>query len=193
MLRLSALLLSIVFLSNANAQKGPEPIRLCVATLENNTQHIVTPAWQRDQLIRAFERINKSKDVKKGKAASIDPVPLQSTKGSDPDISTNNCRFVLYTSLTQVLPAGAPQVSLPPAGAVQTGARMGDARAYPPDYHSATAEYRIMRAGDPQTWASGMVTGQGPQQEENLVSQLMDQIADRVASELRKPHPPAPQ
>jgi hypothetical protein len=190
-LRFSPLLLSLVFISASNAQKGPELIRLCVATLENSSLYNVNPAGQRDQLIKAFERINKSKDVKKGKAAGIDPVPLESTKGPDPAVRQNDCRFVLYTNLTRVQRAG--EISVPPAGAVAAGARVGDAQAYPADYHSATIEYRVTQAGDPHTWTSGMVTAQEPQQEETLVSELMDQIASRVASELRKPHPAPPQ
>jgi hypothetical protein len=39
--------------------------------LENVSQLMVTPKWQ---LIRAFERLNKGKDVVKGKAARIDTV-----------------------------------------------------------------------------------------------------------------------
>ena len=190
MLRFSPLLLSMVFLSVSNAQKGPEPIRLCVATLENSSPYNVTPTWQRNELIKAFERINKSKDVKKGKAASIDPVPLESTQGADPAVRQNDCRFVLYTNLTFVQQAG--EISVPPAGAVAAGVRLGDARAYPPDYHSATIAYRVTQAGDPHPWTSGVVTAQEPQLEETLVSELMDQIAGRVASELRNPHPAPP-
>ncbi|HXW93725.1 MAG TPA: hypothetical protein VEK33_24455 [Terriglobales bacterium] len=191
MFRFSPLLLLLVFISVSNAQKGPEQIRLCVATLENSSLDNVSPAWQREELIKAFQRINKSKDVKKGKAASIDAVALESTKGPDPAVRQNDCRFVLYTNLTRVQRPG--EISVPPAGAVGAGVRLGDAQAYPPDYRSATIEYRITEAGDPHPWTSGVVTAQEPQQEETLVSELMDQIASRVASELKKPHPAPPQ
>ena len=50
-----------------------------------------------------------------------------------------------------------------------------------------------MRAGNLETWASGLVTGNGQLSEDTLVSQLMDQVANRVADEFRKPHPQGPQ
>jgi hypothetical protein len=191
MLLRSAILLSTLLISTARGQKTPEPIRLCVAVLENSSSQMVATEWQRDQLIRAFDRVNKSKDVKKGKAAGIDALALQSTKGTDSDIRDKNCRFVLYTNLVEI--QKVREVSVPPAGAVAAGGRFGDARADPPDYHSATIGYQVMRAGDPQEWSSGMVTAQEAQQEDTLVSGLMIEIANRVASDLRKPHPASPQ
>ena len=50
-----------------------------------------------------------------------------------------------------------------------------------------------MRAGNPEPWASSQVSDEGRMSEETLVSQVMDQIANRVAAEFREPHPPAPQ
>lgn len=191
MRRLAALLFSILVVSIAHAQNRPEPVRVCVSTLKNSSRHIVSPTWQRNQLIKAFERINKSKDVTKGKAVRIETVPLESTGEADPDVREKNCQFVLYTNLVEVLQPGVPQISLPPPGAVEVGTGRGDPRAYPPDYHSATIEYRITRAGNLETWASGLVTAQEQLPEETLVSQLMDQIAIRVASDLRKPRPAA--
>ena len=151
----SALLLSILFTSIAHAADRPEPIRLCVAVLENSSRHVVNPAWQRNQLVKALERNNKNKEVKQGKAARIEAVALESTSGPDPDVREKNCRFALFTNLTEVMRAGAPQVSLPPAGAVEVGTGPGDPRAYPPDYNTATVEYRLTRTGNPEPWASG--------------------------------------
>jgi hypothetical protein len=194
MRRLSALLLSTLFLvSIIHAQGRPEPVRLCVATVENSSRHIVSPTWQRNQLIKAFERINKSKDVKKGKVPKIETVALDSTGEPDSTVREKNCAFVLSTNLTEVFRTDRPSVSLPPPGAIQVGTEMGDPRAYPSDYHTATVNYTLMRAGNLKAWASGIVTAEDRLPEETLVSQLMDQIANRVAGELRKPHPSVPQ
>ena len=76
MRRLSALLFFLLLTCFAYAQNRPEPIRLCVSTLQNSSHSAVDTAWQRNQLIKMFERINKSKDVTKGKAARIDTVLL---------------------------------------------------------------------------------------------------------------------
>ena len=197
MRRLSGLLVSILvtsFLvtSMVQAQKRPDVIRVCVARLKNSTPHIVNETWQRDQLVKAFERINKSKDVKNGKAAPIEAIPLELREGSDPEVRDKDCQFVLYTNLTEVLRAGAPEIIIPPPGAVEVGG-VSDPRAYPADYHGATVTYRMVRSGEIANWVSGLVSAHAQLSEETLVSQLIDQVARRVANELRTPHPPAPQ
>ena len=84
MRRLLVLLSSILFISLAHAQNKPEPIRLCVSTIQNSSHSAFDPAWQRNQLIRAFERSNKSKDVAKGKAPVIETIMLDSSSETDP-------------------------------------------------------------------------------------------------------------
>jgi hypothetical protein len=187
---LSALLSSILFLAVAHSQNKREPIRLCVSMLKNTSLHTVDPRWQRTQLVKAFERTNNDKDVKKGKAAMIDTVPLDSTDEADPEVRENNCEFVLHTNLTDVVPTDASRVSVPPPSAVEIGRiGIGDPRD-PRDTNDVTVTYRIVRNGNPKNWSSGIVSAKDSQQEEALVSQLMDQIAKRVASELRQPHSP---
>ena len=60
------LILIAMSMSPAHAQSKPDPIRLCVSTLQNSSHHLVNTTWQRNQLIKAFERANKGKDVTKG-------------------------------------------------------------------------------------------------------------------------------
>src|SRR5215469_11873526 len=60
-------LVSILLISIVHAQGKQEPIRVCVSILKNSSLEFVNPRLQRDELIKAFERINKSKDVKKGR------------------------------------------------------------------------------------------------------------------------------
>jgi hypothetical protein len=192
MRRLSGLLLSILFTSVLQAQKRPDVSRVCVATLNNSTPQIVNATWQRNVLVKAFERINKGKDVKKGKAAPVEAIPLELREGSGPEIRDKDCQFVLYTNLTEVLRAGTPEIIIPPPSAVEVGG-VSDPRAIPADYHSATITYRMVRAGETANWTSGLVSAHAQLPEDTLVSQLMDQVASRVASELRTPHPAAPQ
>jgi len=176
-----------------HAQDRHEPIRVCVSLLKNSSREFVNPAWQRNQLIKAFERINKSKDVKKGKAAPIQAIALDSTEEPDTDVRNNRCEFVLRTNLIEVLRMGDHKMSVPPPGAIQVGTTVGDPRAIPEDYRTATVEYRILRAGNPETWASSQVSDEGQISEETLISQIMNQVANRVAAEFREPHSPAPQ
>jgi hypothetical protein len=193
MRRILSLLVLTVLIPLIHAQEKPAPVRICVGTLENTSRNIVNPAWERDQLVRALERTNKSKEVKKGKAPRIETVALESSGEPDTTVREKNCGFVLYTNLTEVLQAGRPSVSVPPPGAIQVGTGMGDPRAYPEDYHSATVNYRLMRPGNLKPWAEGMVSADNALPEDTLVSQLMDQIANRVVAEIRKPHASAPE
>ena len=188
-----ASLVSILLISMVHAQDRHEPIRVCVSLLKNSSREFVNPAWQRNQLIKAFERINKSKDVKKGKAAPIQAIALDSTEEPDTDVRNNRCEFVLRTNLIEVLRMGDHKMSVPPPGAIQVGTTVGDPRAIPEDYRTATVEYRILRAGNPETWASSQVSDEGQISEETLISQIMNQVANRVAAEFREPHSPAPQ
>ena len=188
-----SLILLAFLLPTLHAQEKPAPVRVCVATLENSSRQIVNPAWEREQLIRALERTNKSKEVKKGKAPKIETVALESSGEPDTTVREKHCEYVLYTNLAEVLQAGQPSLSVPPPGAVQVGTTMGDPRAYPDDYNSATVTYDLKRPGNLKPWASGMVTAQDRLAEDILVSQLMDQIASRVVGEIRKPHESAPE
>lgn len=193
MRRILSLVLLALLIPAVQAQDKPAPVRVCVATLKNSSRHIVNPMWQRSQLVRALERSNKSKEVKKGKAPKIETVALDSSGEADSTVQEKNCEYVLYTDLTEVFRTDRPAVSVPPPGAVQVGTNMGDPRAYPPDYHSATVNYRLMRVGNFRPWAEGMVNADDALAEDVLVSQLMDQVANRVVDQIRKPHPSAPE
>jgi|SRR5271166_3287569 len=187
MRRLLALLSSILLMSFAHAQNKLEPIRLCVSTLQNSSHSVVDPTWQRNQLIKAFERINKGKDVTKGKAARIETVQLESNSETDPAVRENSCQFILHTNLSEVIHAGTSDVGMRPRS-VQIGNAGGDPRANASDSNSATVEYRVMQAGVLEAWASGVVTAHDQLPDEMLVSHLIDQIANRVAGELRERH-----
>ncbi len=186
----------LLLFSLALAAQNNEPIQLCVAVLENRSHHSVSPEWQQKELIRALERTNKKKEVTKGTAARIAIVALESSSGPDPKVQKEGCGFVLYTQLVDVRSLGTPRVGTMPPGAVGTGVTVGKVD-QPPDMrrllHDATVNYRIVRGGDPESLASGIVTEKDTVTEDALVSRLMDQIANRAASELRDPHPSMPE
>lgn len=115
MRRPSVLLSSILLTCLARAQNRPEPIRLCVSTLQNSSHSALDTTWQRNQLVKMFERINKSKDVTKGKAARIDTVLLESNSETDPAVRENNCQFILHTNVLEVIDCGTYDASSRPA------------------------------------------------------------------------------
>lgn len=193
---LTSILAVLLSSSFALAAENAEPIRLCVAVLENQSHSSVSPEWQQKELLRALERTNKKKEVKKGKAAQITAIALDSTSGPDPRVKKEGCGFVLYTELVDVQPVGTVRVGNTQPGAVGTGVTVGRVQVTPEmrrQLHNATVNYRIVRSGERESWASGIVTQEDTVPEEALVSRLMDQIANRTASELRKPHPSMPE
>lgn len=193
---LTSILAVLLSSSFALAAENAEPIRLCVAVLENQSHSSVSPEWQQKELLRALERTNKKKEVKKGKAAQITAIALDSTSGPDPRVKKEGCGFVLYTELVDVQPVGTVRVGNTQPGAVGTGVTVGRVQVTPEmrrQLHNATVNYRIVRSGERESWASGIVTQEDTVPEEALVSRLMDQIANRAASELRKPHPSMPE
>ena len=106
------------------------------------------------------------------------------------------CRFVLYTELVDVQPIGTARVGTTPPGARGNGMTIGKIDEPPEmrrELHDATVNYRIVRGGDPEAWAPGIVTAKDTVTEDALVSRLMDQIASRAASELRKPRLSTPE
>ena len=186
MRRLSALVSSILLASFAHAQNNQEPIRLCVSTLQNSSRSAIDPTWQRNELIKAFERSNKGKDVAKGKAARIETVPLESNSETDPAVRDNECQFILHTNVVEVIDAGTSDISNAETHSIGIGATRDDPRAINSSDNRATVSYRIMRAGEVEQWASGEVREHDPLPDAMLISHLMDQTANRVVSELRR-------
>jgi hypothetical protein len=178
----------LMLMSSAHAQNKPDPIRLCVSTLQNSSHNPIDTTWQRNQLIKAFERANKGKDVTKGKSARIETVVLESNSETDPAVREQNCQFVLHATVIEVIDAGTSDMGNPRPRSIRVGSAPGDPRAGAPDDNRATVSYRIMRAGELEEWSSGVVKAHDQSPDEILVSQLMDQTANLVASELRHPH-----
>jgi hypothetical protein len=174
-------------MSSAQAQNKPEPIRLCVSTLQNSSHNLINTAWQRDQLIKAFERANKGKDVTKGKAAPIETVLLDSNSETDTTVREQNCQFILHTTVIEVIDAGTSDMGNPRPRSIQVGSSPPDPRTGAPDDNRATVSYRIMRAGELEEWSSGVIKAHDRSPDEVLVSQLMDQTASQVANDLRHP------
>lgn len=188
MRQLSVLLPSILLISLAHAQSKPEPIRLCVSTLQNSSHSAIDPTWQRNQLIRAFERSNKSKDVSKGKAPAIETVLLESSGETDPAVRDNNCQFILHTNVVEIIDAGTSDMADLRPHSVGIGSAPNDPGAMAANDNRAVLSYRIMRAGEIEPWFSGEVREHDPLPDAMLLSHLMDQTANRVVRDLRERH-----
>jgi hypothetical protein len=188
MRQLSALLSSFLLMSLAHAQNRPEPIRLCVSTLQNSSGTVVDTTWQRDQLIKAFERNNKGKNVTKGKVARIETVLLESNTETDPAVRENNCQFILHTNVVEMIDGGTFGMGNTRPSPIGVGGSPNDPRTTASNDSRGSVSYRIMRAGELEQWASGEVTEHDQLPDAMLISHLMDRTADRVVSQLRDSH-----
>lgn len=188
MRQLSVLLCSILLISSAHAQNKLEPIRLCISTLQNSSHSAVDMTWQRDQLIKAFERNNKGKDVAKGKAPRIETVMLESNTETDPAVRENDCQFILHTNVVEIIDAGTSDIGKPRPYSVGNGNAPNDPRGISSNDNRGTVSYRLMRAGEIEPWASGEVREHDPLPDAMLLSHLMDQTANRVVRDLRDRH-----
>ncbi|HZC24908.1 MAG TPA: hypothetical protein VE866_16335 [Candidatus Binatia bacterium] len=184
----SVLLSLTLLMSLAHAQNKPEPIRLCVSTLQNSSRSAIDAKWQRDQLIRAFERNNKGKDVAKGKAPRIETITLESNSETDPAVRENDCQFILHTNVVEIIDAGTSDISDPRPHSVGIGSAPNDPAGISSNDNRAIVSYRLMRAGELEPWASGEVREHDPLPDAMLLSHLMDQTANRVVRELRERH-----
>ena len=188
---LLAAILSYPFVLTA---QNSQPIRVCVTMLENRSHSAVTPDWQQTELIRALERTNKNKDVKKGSSSRIMPIAVDPSGDLDTAVRNEDCGYILQTQLVDVHAVGNGRMTQP--GAVGTGVTIGKVDE-PADMrrllNDATVNYQIMQRGSLRSLSSGIVTEKDTVTEEAIVSRLMDQIASRTAHELRNPHPGIPE
>lgn len=182
------LLPSILLTSLAYAQNKPEPIRLCISTVQNSSHSAIDPIWQRNQLIKAFERSNKSKDVAKGKAPRIETIVLASNTETDPAVRENDCQFILHMNVVEIIDASTPDISDSPSHSVGVGSAPNDPAGISSNDNRATVRYRIMRAGELEPWYTGEVSEHDPLPDAMLLSHLMDQTANRVVRDLRERH-----
>lgn len=195
MRRLSLLLLTAIFLYPfiLTAQNS-QSIRVCVTMLENRSHSAVTPDWQQKELVRALERTNKNKEVKKGSSSRIVPIAVDPSGDLDTAVRNEDCSYILQTQLVDVHAVGNGRMTQP--GAAGTGVTIGKVDE-PPDMrrllNDATVNYQIMQRGSLRSLSSGIVTEKDTVMEEAIVSRLMDQIASRAAHELRSPHPDIPE
>jgi hypothetical protein len=89
---------------------------------------------------------------------------------------------VLYTQLAEVQRTG--QIRVPTPRAAQVGRiDLDDSRAYARDYNDATLSCRIMRGAGERVGHRDLLLAQDSEQDETLVSHLMEQVAKRVVKE----------
>jgi hypothetical protein len=194
-----ALILSFCLLSLCAVAQENQVVKVGVAVMKNASGRSVPGTMERDRLVAA---LNQQKPDKKTHL-KVQGIPLE---GMTPDevgdeAKRKNCDYVVYTTLVELQSSTDPNIPQRPGatpgatpGGIQTnpngqwGVPPGG-RNLNPEYR-ATVEYRLYRAGNPAAIASAPFSNQQPADEETVVSQVMNQIANKVWGEIKKAQQP---
>ena len=190
-----ALILSVCFLAVCAFAQENRIIRVGVPLMKNQAGRSVPGNIERDRLVAA---LNQEKPDKK-LHVKVQGVPLEGTTPKDvgDELKQKNCDYVVYTTLIELQSSTDPTMARPMPGTIQTNP--GGVWSTPnpgatplnPEYR-ATVEYRLYRTGNPEAISGAPFSNRQTSSEEMVVSQIMNQIANRVFAEVKK-SPPAPQ
>jgi hypothetical protein len=187
-----AALVGVCLLSVCALAQENRIIRVGVATMENRTGRGVPGNVERDRLVGALngEKPDKKLHLK------VQGVPLDGATPEDVGVEATqkNCDYVVYTALVELQSSTDP--SMPPRpGTIQTNpggvwsTPNPGARPLSEEYR-ATVEYRFYRTGSPDAISSAPFSNRQMTSEMEVVAQIMNQIANRVFTEVKKAPPP---
>lgn len=188
---LSLVLSGMLVASAALAQTGNKPsndnqkkiIRVGVAATANRSSREVTPSWERNQLVRELQRLRTDRKS----PIIFDVVPLDATSREDagPEAEKKGCQYFVLTTVLD--PSRGPGISSGPDGIQQAPVMIGNAN----PTRTLAMQFAIVELGTTRTLAEDTTTASV---EDNNDTRAADEavrlIALRVASELRKDHPP---
>jgi hypothetical protein len=161
-------------------------IRVGVAVMRNNANRSVPGELERDRLVKA---LNDEKPDKK-LHLKVQGVALEGMNREDSASQgdENHCDYIVYTTLIELRTQGDPAQRRP--GTFETNPNSQrpqnpETGAINPEYH-ATVEYKLYRTGDRAPISGAPFSTQAELSEIDVVSQLMDRIANRVFAEVKK-------
>lgn len=163
------------------AQK--QTIRIGVALTANRSGRQITPAWERDQLVRELKRLQSDRKS----TIAIEAVPLESSDREDAaaEADKKDCQFLVLTAAVD--PARGPGISGGPDGSQRAPVLLGNTN----PIKSLAMNFTLLEVGTSRTVAEGTTTA--PVEGNNDVRAADDTmrfVAHRVATELRSHRPP---
>jgi len=190
---LSSCLLSLCAMAQEN-----RVIRVGVATMQSQAGQSISGNWGQDRLVAA---LNQQKPDKK-QHIKLQGIALEGTGPEEVgnEAKQKNCDYVVYTHLVEL------QASTDNAMQQQQQQRPGTAPNYPAGglgmppnnptspstprsmntQYRATVDYRLYRPGDTTAISNASLTNQQSGPEEAVVSQALNQVANRVFGEIKK-------
>jgi hypothetical protein len=190
-----ALVLSLCLLSLCAVAQENQVVKVGVPVMKNAAGRSVPGNLERDRLVAA---LNQQKPDKKTHL-KVQGVPLE---GMTPDevgdeAKQKSCDYVVYTTLVELQSSADPNIPQRPGatpgttpGTIQTnpngewGVPSGG-RNLNPEYR-ATVEYRLYRTGNPSAISGAPFSNHQVADEETVVSQVMNEIANKVWGEIKK-------
>jgi hypothetical protein len=189
------LILSFCLISLYALAQENRIVRVGVAMMQSQAGHSMSGAWGQDRLVAA---LNQQKPDKK-QHIKLQGVPLEGTGSEEVanEAKQKNCDYVVYTNLVDLQAATDSTMQPRSGGTMQT--YPGGSLGMPPNnpnntrtgntQYRATMDYRLYRAGDAAAITSSSLTNQQSGPEENVVAQVLSQVANRVFAEVRKAPP----
>jgi hypothetical protein len=162
-------------------------VRVGVAVMRNNANRSVPGELERDRLVKALndEKPDKKLHLKVQGVALEGTNPVDAASQGD----ENKCDYIVYTTLVELRTQSDPPQRRP--GTFETNPNSQrrpqdpETAALNPEYH-ATVEYKLYRTGDRTPISGAPFSTQAELSEIDVVSQLMDRIANRVFAEVKK-------
>jgi hypothetical protein len=191
------LILSVCLLSLCALAQENRVVRVGVATMQSQAGQSISGNWGQDRLVAA---LNQQKPDKK-QHMKLEGIVLE---GTSPDEVGNeakqkNCDYVVYTHLVELQAStdNAMQQQQQRPGTVPNYPAGG--LGMPPNaptnpstprtmntQYRATVDYRLYRAGEAAAISNASLTNQQSGPEEAVVSQALNQVANRVYGEIKK-------
>jgi hypothetical protein len=159
-------------------------IRVGIAVPMNRSTRQITPAWERDQLVRELQRLRADRKS----MIVLEAVALDATRHDDAsaEAEKKGCEYLVLTTLLN--PSHGPGISGGPDGSQRSPVVIGNGNAS----RMMAMDFTILEVGTARTLAEGTATA--PVEGNNdtrAADDTMRFVAHRVASELRSSHPPS--
>ena len=142
-----------------------------------------SPTWERDQLVRELER--KRTDRKSSVLLEVVSLQASSKQDAGAEAAQKNCEYLVLT--TMVDPGRGPGISGGPDGVTPAPVILGNAK----PSQILAIDFVILEVSDFRTLAQGTSTASVEENNDTRAAdEAMRLTAHRVATELRKDHPP---
>jgi len=123
------------------------------------------------------------KDLNKQKKSPVEAVPLDHSAGQQlsDEARQKNCEFVVYPTLTEIHTQGQDTAGGPSNMATAQENNV-------PNFH-ATIEYKVYRASDLTTVASGSAKAQGIGSQAEIANEALDNVAKKASADIKNAAP----